>query len=73
MSQFKPGDVVQLKSGGPKMTVHHIHGDGDVTCDWFIGHEQRTGTFNHDALQLAEEKATRSQVRPVPYGGGPWS
>jgi len=27
MSDFKIGDVVMLKSGGPKMTVNHVIGD----------------------------------------------
>jgi uncharacterized protein YodC (DUF2158 family) len=32
--QFKPGDVVMLKSGGPQMTVTEV--DGDRTfCQWF--------------------------------------
>jgi uncharacterized protein YodC (DUF2158 family) len=26
---FKVGDIVQLKSGGPKMTVHRIVGQGE--------------------------------------------
>lgn len=36
--EFKPGDVVQLKSGGPKMTVQEAyeeHGDNKVICNWF--------------------------------------
>ncbi len=28
------GDVVQLKSGGPKMTVDRIF-DGGISCVWF--------------------------------------
>ena len=32
---FTPGDVVMLNSGGPKMTVCGINGDGDVECLWF--------------------------------------
>lgn len=32
---FKPGDVVKLKSGGPKMTVAKIDNDGSVDCEWF--------------------------------------
>jgi uncharacterized protein YodC (DUF2158 family) len=31
---FKIGDVVKLKSGGPKMTVSTIK-DGEVWCTWF--------------------------------------
>jgi uncharacterized protein YodC (DUF2158 family) len=40
MSEFKNGDVVQLKSGGPKMTINNIgkynYADYDsANCDWF--------------------------------------
>lgn len=31
---FKPGDVVQLKSGGPPMTVTMVVGP-DTYCTWF--------------------------------------
>jgi uncharacterized protein YodC (DUF2158 family) len=55
---FKVGDVVQLKSGGPKMVVNQIKGQGqDVRCEWFI--EQTTqkreeGAFLADVLKLAD-------------------
>lgn len=32
--KFKTGDVVQLKSGGPWMTVVGVE-DGEVSCTWF--------------------------------------
>ena len=32
--QIKAGDVVQLKSGGPKMTVGWVE-DGEALCQWF--------------------------------------
>lgn len=32
---FKVGDVVMLKSGGPKMTVLATEGEG-VRCVWFV-------------------------------------
>lgn len=41
MQEFKQGDVVRLKSGGPQMTVSYIKEDkdtpeySDVTCCWF--------------------------------------
>ena len=36
MSQeISPGDVVQLKSGGPLMTVIGIADGGAVRCIWF--------------------------------------
>ena len=36
MSEFKPGDTVRLKSGGPLMTVKTIlEPSKEVLCDWF--------------------------------------
>jgi uncharacterized protein YodC (DUF2158 family) len=40
MMEFSAGDLVQLKSGGPKMTVKKIGRDGmtkadTVWCIWF--------------------------------------
>ena len=31
------GERVQLKTGGPKMTVVELGGDGQVYCKWFKG------------------------------------
>ena len=33
--KFKPGDIVRLKSGSPRMTVNEIHEDGKLGCIWF--------------------------------------
>jgi uncharacterized protein YodC (DUF2158 family) len=44
--KFKSGDIVQLKSGGPKMTVAMVAEDNGsiiVHCSWF-DKEQRTGS-----------------------------
>lgn len=36
MEEFKEGDVVELKSGGPKMTIKTIYDDdGSIHCQWF--------------------------------------
>ncbi len=35
MPKFQKGDVVQLKSGGPEMTVVEVDEKGRVTCTWF--------------------------------------
>jgi uncharacterized protein YodC (DUF2158 family) len=54
--QFKVGDVVKLKSGGPKMTVTQIGEDmsGTMTiwCVWFDGTARIEGTFPFGTVEL---------------------
>lgn len=55
MGQFKVGDTVMLKSGGPVMTVIDFHTDGKVVCVWFVdGKEDKRGLFPADALKPYE-------------------
>jgi uncharacterized protein YodC (DUF2158 family) len=58
---FASGDVVQLKSGGPKMTVKHIGtmlDDEEVVCVWFeeVGKKQvhTEKSFNPNTLKKVE-------------------
>lgn len=48
-SAFRVGDVVQLRSGGTRMTVEHIDGD-QVACTWFEGKTLERATFIAGAL-----------------------
>jgi uncharacterized protein YodC (DUF2158 family) len=53
---FKVGDVVQLKSGGPLMTVVGFGADANgnqrVNCTWFDEKNiERNGAFPAEALQ----------------------
>jgi uncharacterized protein YodC (DUF2158 family) len=64
--EFKVGDVVQLRSGGRKMTVTALpegKGPGDklVQCDWFEGPfgDQRKQRSDFPAEAL-EKKAVSS-------------
>lgn len=41
-STFTPGDVVTLKSGGPKMTVERVT-EGDVETTWHLATGEATG------------------------------
>jgi uncharacterized protein YodC (DUF2158 family) len=34
-SMFKKGDVVQLASGGPRMTIYRESEAGQLWCEWF--------------------------------------
>lgn len=52
MSQFNEGDVVQLRSGGPRMTVSAIRSDGQMyTCCWFSDGKFETGGFPEHILK----------------------
>lgn len=53
MSDFKVGDVVYLKSGGPAMTVNAIAPSmiaKALACVWFVGNENKSATYSPDAL-----------------------
>lgn len=49
---FKPGDVVMLKSGGPKMTISAVHGLA-IDCRWFAtSTSERSNCIQLDARTL---------------------
>jgi uncharacterized protein YodC (DUF2158 family) len=56
--EFKAGDLVQLKSGGPKMVVEQVGEDFGrrkrVWCNWFDGNKKSSDTFAPEQLKIAE-------------------
>jgi len=48
---YKIGTVVQLTSGGPKMTISKIN-NNRVTCQWFVGNELKSGEFDLEVLMM---------------------
>ncbi len=51
---FKIGDIVQLKSGGPEMTVKSLPSTSNGTqyvCQWFAGKKLEQGSFPSDSLK----------------------
>lgn len=48
---MKKGNVVKLKSGGPKMTVKGMGGPYWI-CSWFDGVELREGQFSEEQLEI---------------------
>jgi uncharacterized protein YodC (DUF2158 family) len=60
-TNFKIGDIAQLKSGGPKMTVTNIP-DSDkhiVHTSWFAGSKKESGAFPVEALILLKDDPTK--------------
>lgn len=42
--EFSIGDVVQLNSGGPEMSIHYISDNGrTIACHWFAGKNLKKG------------------------------
>lgn len=61
MEDFEIGNVVQLRSGGPKMTVHSLVSDGDVVCQWFEGNEVHEENFPKEVLKKVIEGGSRRE------------
>lgn len=56
--ELKRGDVVQLRSGGPNMTILSIgdlYGSKVAYCSWFDGATEKTGKFPPGALKIMPE------------------
>ena len=63
---FRSGDAVQLKAGGPKMTIESIDVvAGAANCAWFVGGDLRRDRLTLDSIQSYVEKA------PVSVRSGP--
>jgi len=55
MAGIKAGDVVQLKSGGPDMTVNFVENSSGVeeaACSWFINNKKESSRFPVATLKL---------------------
>lgn len=57
--KFKPGDLVELKSGGPVMTIESVNesferGQYTYSCSWFAGAKNNHRGFSEAALKLAD-------------------
>ncbi len=58
--QFKAGDMVQLKSGGPRMTIREIEdwdGGPRAWCQWFQGTDSKEGVFPLTSLTIATQRS----------------
>ena len=60
---FKPGDVVQLRSGGPAMTVSQKVAADTVRCLWFDGATPKDEVFPTVTLQRFERTNSPGGLR----------
>lgn len=59
-TNFSKGNIVQLKSDGPKMTVEQVDNqtiDDSIVirCQWFVGSKLNDGWFNPESLIKIDE------------------
>jgi uncharacterized protein YodC (DUF2158 family) len=73
MTTFKIGDVVVLKSGGPKMTVTNTRDREGVPHVWTAARnkdgKEETGFYPADAVMLATDREPPVVNRGPPGGG----
>lgn len=57
MAKFELGQLVQLKSGGPVMTVEALNAfqADKYDCTWFAGDKHQQNTFSEAVLVSAED------------------
>lgn len=64
---FEVGDIVRLKSGGPRMTVTSTGdylGTPSVWCSWFTGNTHESEVFASGAVEVVQADDPRQNVPP---------
>ena len=67
MEEFKVGDLVRLKSGGPDMTVEmdaasNYERKGQIRCVWFEGNKKMQNDFVPGTLKKADSAFAMTAV-----------
>lgn len=63
MTTFNIGDIVQLKSGGPDMTVSSIDTEEDeCDCCWFNGKKVESARFKAEVLIYPDDNSLDSEL-----------
>lgn len=60
---LKIGDTVELKSGGPPMTITKYDGREYFTCQWFAGEKLEEDLFTPGSLQLVVKPHKKGTVK----------
>ena len=70
--QIQVGDLVELKSGGPDMTVEKIYeganGEQRAACQWFDGVKPMSGAFPLTSLKPASKPHSGPSIAVVSPG-----
>lgn len=63
VQQFTKGDTVELKSGGPRMTVEDVLLGVGIRCQWFAGSKLQDGMFPPESLKKPEEEQSQDRKK----------
>ena len=60
MAELNVGDIVVMKSGGPKMTVLYVSDDPTdmIQCRWYDGKKFQTELFPPDSIRPFDESGS---------------
>jgi uncharacterized protein YodC (DUF2158 family) len=69
---FATGEIVKLRSGGPRMTVKEVFapdvddilrrkGSYEYRCQWFAGSKLQDGIFIEEGLELCSDDAGKAK------------
>ena len=65
MEQLQTGDIAELKTGGPKMTILSLDGSsGEAICIWFEGKNRNEEIFDVGALRKVHQQKLRMPLYP---------
>ena len=53
--KLRPGDIVQLKSGGPKMTLICVDKFSNWVAEWFDGNDLKQAAFDPEIIERVDE------------------
>lgn len=59
---FSVGDIVELNSGGPRMTVVEVESSGHVVAQWFEDSNLRQGGFLPATLRRRDDGPARIEL-----------
>ncbi|WP_187261397.1 DUF2158 domain-containing protein [Pontibacter beigongshangensis] len=57
---YKTGDAVQLKTGGPTMTIDFKTKSGTYNCKWHDGQDLKESEFGPEQIQVVVRTDRRS-------------
>jgi uncharacterized protein YodC (DUF2158 family) len=64
MEQLQRDDIVELKSGGPKMTILSLDGSsGEALCIWFEGKNRNEEIFDVSRLRKVYQRKPKVLVK----------